>query len=211
VGATKDLATAVWVGDPDAYTEMVGIQGFEFPKIQGGTYPARIWKNYMDAAHFGLAARDWQAPAPPERPNARLVLPGTECTVTVVGRTGGQVVYRSAPAAAPAADAAADAPPATPSGFRSVVAAPPAPEPEEPSAPAPEEPEEPEESAPPEEEPESGPAPAPNTPSRPVPVGTTPVVVITAKADLGTTIPPDILDPNHPLPSVPLSQSVSPC
>ncbi len=188
-GGTTDLATAVWVGDPDAYTEMIGIDGFEFSKIQGGTYPARIWKNFMDAAHFGTANEDWEAPAPPERPNARLVLPGNECTVSVVGTTGGDVIPAAEPAegeAPPAAD-----PAATPSGirgYRPVAAAPepPAPEPDGPEEPAPDD-------------------------DEPAPVQTTPVVVITAKSQLGTTIPPDILDPNHPLPSVPLGQSVSPC
>ncbi|MGA9275831.1 transglycosylase domain-containing protein [Ilumatobacter sp.] len=194
-GGTKQLATAVWVGDPDAYTEMVNIDGFEFSKVQGGTYPARIWQNFMNAAHFGLPILDWEAPAPPERPNARLVLPGNECTVVVTGTSGGDVIPSAQTPAAedPAAEAPAD-PAATPSGirgFRPAVAA--APEPE----PAPEPP--PDENAP------ADPAPAPG------PVQTTPVVVITAKSQLGTTIPPDILDPNHPLPSVPINQSVAPC
>ena len=177
VGGTKQLATAVWVGDPDAYTPMVGIKGFDFSKIQGGTYPARIWKNFMDAAHFGVAPLDWTAPAPPERANARLVLPGNECTVTVVGRTGGNVITPAAPAPTPAADT-----PAVAAGEFQVD--PPATEP---------------------------PATQPPADTTPAPVQTTPVVVITTKSQLGTTIPPDNLDPNAPLPSVPLGQSISPC
>ena len=199
VGGTKQLATAVWVGDPDAYTEMIGIEGFEYSKIQGGTYPGEIWKSFMDAAHFGQPNVDWTAPLPPERENARLVLPGNECTISVVGQTGGNVIpVAEAPAEAPVEEAPAEAPAdpaATPSGirgYRSAVQAPdpPAPEPE---APEPETP-----------DPEV-PAPAP------VPVQTTPIVVITAKSQLGTTIAPDNLDPNHPLPSVPLSQNVARC
>ncbi len=161
VGGTKQLATAVWVGDPDAYTNMVGISGFEFPRVQGGTYPARIWKNFMDGAHFGLPAEDWDGPPPPERANARLVLPGNECEVTVIGTSGGDPIA-----------------PAEPEG--PVVAAPPF----QVEPPAPEE---------------------------PAPVETTPIVVITAKSDLGTTIAPDNLDPNHPLPSVALGRNILPC
>ena len=164
VGGTKQLATAVWVGDPDGYTAMVGIKGFEFSKVQGGTYPALIWKNYMDGAHFGVPAEDWDAPAPPERANARLVLPGTECEVTVIGTAGGEPVEQETP------DAPADAA----------------------------------------EEFQTEPVP-PDVPGETVPVETTPIVVITAKVDLGTTIAPDNLDPNHPLPSVALGRNISPC
>jgi penicillin-binding protein 1A len=163
-GGTKQLATAVWVGDPDAYTNMVGIRGFEFSKVQGGTYPALIWKNFMDGAHFSVPAEDWDPPPPPERANARLVLPGTECEVTVVGTTGGD----------PIAPAEPEAPPAVIEQFQT--------------------------------EP-----PPPEVPAEPAPVQTTPVVVITAKSQLGTTIAPDNLDPNHPLPSVAIGRSISPC
>jgi penicillin-binding protein 1A len=161
VGGTKQLATAVWVGDPDAYTNMVGISGFEFPRVQGGTYPARIWKNFMDGAHFGLPAEDWDGPPPPERANARLVLPGNECEVTVIGTSGGEPI-----------------------------------EPEEPEGPT--------VAAPPFQV-------EPPAPEEPAPVETTPIVVITAKSDLGTTIAPDNLDPNHPLPSVAIGRNISPC
>jgi membrane peptidoglycan carboxypeptidase len=167
VGGTKQLATAVWVGDPDAYTKMVGVNGFEFSKVQGGTYPALIWKNYMDGAHFGVPAEDWDAPAPPERANARLVLPGNECEVSVVGTSGGDPI-------APTAPVEPEAPPVAVEQFQT--------------------------------EP-----PPPEVPEEPAPVQTTPVVVITAKNQLGTTIAPDNLDPNHPLPSVAIGRNISPC
>lgn len=88
VGGTKQLSTAVWVGDPDAYTPMVGIDEFlaqGVNKVQGGLFPAEIWKAFMDPAHAFLPLLDWDAPPRPERPNARLVLPGNECTIEVVG------------------------------------------------------------------------------------------------------------------------------
>ena len=88
VGATKQLTTAVWVGDPDAYTPMVGIPEFRergVNKVQGGLFPAEIWKNFMDPAHVGLPFEDWDDPPSPDRPNARLVLPGAECAFEVIG------------------------------------------------------------------------------------------------------------------------------
>ena len=87
VGGTRQLSTAVWVGDPDGYTEMRNIPEFVaagVPRVQGGTFPAQIWKAYMDAAHFGLPFEDWEKPPPLARPNARLYLPGNECIVTVI-------------------------------------------------------------------------------------------------------------------------------
>jgi penicillin-binding protein 1A len=143
---------------------MVGIRGFEFSKVQGGTYPAMIWKNYMDAAHFGLPKIEFDQPAPPERANARLVLPGNECEVTVVGTTGGEPIVPEEPGAPPVAVEQFQAEP-----------------------------------------------PPPPAPEEPAPVETTPIVVITAKSDLGTTIAPDNLDPNHPLPSVAIGRNISPC
>ena len=78
-GGTRQLSTAVWVGDPDAYTPMNNIPEFVAAgvrKVQGGTFPAKIWKTYMDAAHFGVPFEDWETPPAPARPNARLYLPG---------------------------------------------------------------------------------------------------------------------------------------
>ena len=54
VGFTRELTTAVWVGDPRAYTPMVNIPEFVkadgYTRIQGAMYPARIWKQLMDEA-----------------------------------------------------------------------------------------------------------------------------------------------------------------
>jgi penicillin-binding protein 1A len=153
VGGTKQLATAVWVGDPDAYTPMVNIREFQqegVPRVQGGTFPALIWKAFMDPAHAGMPNEVWDDPPPPERPNARLVLPGNECSITVVG-------FEPAPTEPPDPNAE---PTTTLEGTETT-------------------------------EPE--------------------LVPITIQDDLGTTIAPDNLDPNHPLPSVPATQQVDPC
>jgi penicillin-binding protein 1A len=87
VGFTRQLTTAVWVGDPKGYTPMVNIPEFNadgVPRVQGATYPARIWKAYMDAAHEGLPVQDWDAPVPPARNQMRLYLPGVDCIAEVV-------------------------------------------------------------------------------------------------------------------------------
>jgi penicillin-binding protein 1A len=88
-GGTPQLSTAVWVGDPDAYTPMSGANIPEFRadgvnRVQGGTYPSKIWTAFMEPAHASLPLEDWPDPPPPPRPNARLFLPGDECLVTVV-------------------------------------------------------------------------------------------------------------------------------
>lgn len=83
VGATPELTTSVWVGDPSAYTPMIAIAEFQdddIVRVQGGTYPAEIWKAFTDAALDGTPPTDWAAPPSPTRPAARLVLPGVECT-----------------------------------------------------------------------------------------------------------------------------------
>ena len=87
VGFTPQLTTAVWVGDPKGYTPMLNIPEFKadgVPRVQGATYPARIWKAYMDAAHDGLPVVDWDAPVPPTRNQMRLYLPGVDCIAEVV-------------------------------------------------------------------------------------------------------------------------------
>ncbi len=89
VGGTKQLSTAVWVGNPDAYTEMRGIPELVAAgygrNVQGGHFPAVIWNAFMEPAHAFVPVVDWDRPAPPERANARLFLPGNECETRVVG------------------------------------------------------------------------------------------------------------------------------
>jgi penicillin-binding protein 1A len=82
VGATPQLTTAVWVGDPRAYTPMVGIPEFAalgVDRVQGSTFPAAIWKRFMDDALRGEP--NLPLPTAPVNPRsaARLYLPGEEC------------------------------------------------------------------------------------------------------------------------------------
>ena len=98
VGFTRQVSTAVWVGDPKGYTPMVNIPEFVnkdgIVRVQGAMYPARIWKSAMDSIHAGKPNLDWDAP--PEavstaiRPDVtpkRIYLPGTECLARVVSGT----------------------------------------------------------------------------------------------------------------------------
>jgi penicillin-binding protein 1A len=90
VGFTKQLTTAVWVGDPKGYTPMVNIPEFVkvgIPRVQGAMFPAQIWKQYMDAAHANLPIVDWDPPPASSRPAARIYLPGTECLAQVISGT----------------------------------------------------------------------------------------------------------------------------
>jgi len=87
VGFTKQLTTAVWVGDPKGYTPMVNIPEFKadgVAKVTGNTYPVKIWKAFMDAAHSDFPIIDWDPPAPAVRNPMRLYLPGVDCIAELV-------------------------------------------------------------------------------------------------------------------------------
>ncbi|MGK0477101.1 MAG: penicillin-binding protein 1A, partial [Ilumatobacter sp.] len=122
-------------------------------KVQGGLFPAEIWKAFMDPAHAFLPLLDWDAPPAPKRPDVRLFLPGNECLMEVVDF---EVVEPEVDPDAPTTTLPLDGDPPT-------------------------------ETAPPE---------------------TVPVV---EAVEVGTTIPPDILDPNSPLPTIEATASIGPC
>jgi penicillin-binding protein 1A len=89
VGATPQLSTAVWVGDPNGYTEMNGIPEFAAEmgrngKVQGADYPSRIWGAFMEAALADQPNVDWPRPPGLPREPARIYVPGEECVAEVV-------------------------------------------------------------------------------------------------------------------------------
>jgi penicillin-binding protein 1A len=87
VGFTKQLTTAVWVGDPKGYTPMVNIPEFKadgVARVTGNGYPVKIWKAYMDAAHKDLPVLNWDKPPAPTRNPLRLYLPGVDCIAELV-------------------------------------------------------------------------------------------------------------------------------
>jgi hypothetical protein len=69
VGFTPDLVTAVWVGYPNTLVPM--LTEFHGQPVEGGTYPALIWKAYMQKAftYLHLTPTDFPpASIPPSSP-----------------------------------------------------------------------------------------------------------------------------------------------
>lgn len=60
VGYSGELSTAVWVGYPKAQVAMESVHGI---RVTGGSFPAQVWKNYMQVASVGTAAPDVADPA----------------------------------------------------------------------------------------------------------------------------------------------------
>jgi penicillin-binding protein 1A len=58
VGYTPQLTAAVWMGDPNAQVPVV-VDGVS---VVGGSYPARIWGEFMRTAMAGVPAASFIAP-----------------------------------------------------------------------------------------------------------------------------------------------------
>jgi penicillin-binding protein 1A len=200
VGATPYVSTAVLVRDPDRYTSMDGIPEFVaagVSKVQGGTFPARIWGAYMERVGLEQQKSDWDRPGLLPRPPARLYLPGNECLLRAAPPPIVSEPSETTPPGdgVPAGMRAPAAPPlTTPPGTEPVGTTPP------PTTTLPT---------------TTTPGQTTTIPTVSVPEETTttlaPVKVYTPIRDTGTTIAPDVLDPNAPMPSVPASQRVGPC
>jgi penicillin-binding protein 1A len=63
VGYTPQLVTAVWVGYPKGLRPM--LSEFHGRPVAGGTFPAEIWKSFMESALHLLGAQPESFPAPP--------------------------------------------------------------------------------------------------------------------------------------------------
>ncbi|HTK17220.1 MAG TPA: transglycosylase domain-containing protein [Acidimicrobiia bacterium] len=59
IGYTPQLTTAVWMGDPNGENSMSNVGGIS---VFGATYPADIWKAFMEAAHANLPVVDFIPP-----------------------------------------------------------------------------------------------------------------------------------------------------
>lgn len=59
VGYTPQLSTAVWMGDPSRRTPMRDVGGI---RVFGGTYPAAIWRQFMENALDGEPVERFEAP-----------------------------------------------------------------------------------------------------------------------------------------------------
>ena len=58
-GYTPQLQTAVWVGYPSAEIPMESVHGIA---VAGGTFPAEIWRRYMQSALFNAPVLNWREP-----------------------------------------------------------------------------------------------------------------------------------------------------
>src|SRR5205823_2695582 len=63
IGYVPQLATAVWVGHPDALVPMTDVHGIA---VSGGTFPARIFRGYMRTALADLPVQDLYMASPDE-------------------------------------------------------------------------------------------------------------------------------------------------
>jgi len=119
-GYTPNLATAVWVGYPNAQIEMSNVHGIA---VAGGTFPATIWNLFMSAALTRVDPLDWSLPREPvewESFDGQYAFEGP-----VPSSTGGSPSPPSSPPPPPATTTTSASPP------------PPAPEPPPPPAPPP--------------------------------------------------------------------------
>ncbi len=150
-GFTPQLATSVWMGDPKARTPMYDVGGIT---VFGGTYPARIWGAYTEAALSGQPPIAFPLPSPARIPPSKVInspqlrrdtgyvyhapptVPGTAArpNVTTPAAAGGSPPTTAAPAARP--PGAAPSPSPTPAPAAPPAPAPPTPAPA-PTAPAP--------------------------------------------------------------------------
>ncbi|MEM7094326.1 MAG: transglycosylase domain-containing protein [Actinomycetota bacterium] len=56
VGFTPQLATAVWMGNPEARVEMENVGG---RNVTGGSFPAEAWGQFMNAYHLDLERQEF--------------------------------------------------------------------------------------------------------------------------------------------------------
>jgi len=59
-GYTPDLEATVWVGFPSGEIPMTSVHGIA---VSGPTFPATIWKLFMERALDAVSPRDWQTPS----------------------------------------------------------------------------------------------------------------------------------------------------
>jgi penicillin-binding protein 1A len=70
VGYTPQLTTAVWMGNPAGEISMNSYFGQE---VFGGTIPARIWRAFMEPAHFDLPVVNFTPPDQTFWPSPRYI------------------------------------------------------------------------------------------------------------------------------------------
>jgi len=94
-GYTPNLSAAVWVGFPQGQISMVPCSQktctAEDPgtdiQVAGGTYPARIWREVMTAAHSGIPSAEFPEPPASAPPTTIEILPDSVDTPDLFGLT----------------------------------------------------------------------------------------------------------------------------
>jgi len=86
VGYTPQLATAVWMGYPKDEQPMLNVDGV--PRVFGGSFPARIWHDFMQQALAGVPPTDWQRPQEQLQYTVLPPPPTTTTQTTVPGQPG---------------------------------------------------------------------------------------------------------------------------
>jgi len=78
VGYTPRLATAVWMGNPKEELPMRNVNGVA--RVTGGSFPARIWRDFTSQVLEGTPGEDWQRP--PDQLNFTVLPPPPPSTTT---------------------------------------------------------------------------------------------------------------------------------
>jgi penicillin-binding protein 1A len=95
VGSTRQLAAAVWMGSPLGKVSMRNVGGI---KVFGGTYPARVFGQFMREAMAGRPAMSFPAPDPKQIGNKQMkVSPSattgvTDTTGVIIGEPGVTII-----------------------------------------------------------------------------------------------------------------------
>jgi len=86
VGYTAQRTTAVWVGFPE---EVIPMSNYfnGCCRVEGGTFPALIWKGIMDQAHIGLPVQEFPAPPPSSTTTTLPQIPESVLVPNLIGRT----------------------------------------------------------------------------------------------------------------------------
>jgi len=84
-GFTAQRAATVWVGFPEGQIPMKKL--FHGGPVQGGTFPALIWKEIMLAAHEGLPVEEFPTPPPSSTTTTLPPLPDSVEVPNLIGRT----------------------------------------------------------------------------------------------------------------------------
>ena len=82
VGYTPDLATAVWMGDPDGEVPMRDVEGIN---VVGGSFPARMWSAFMTQALADRPVLGFPQPDPAQVPAPTFLVTGQPRPGTPMG------------------------------------------------------------------------------------------------------------------------------